>query len=187
MRKTLLAGASVVVLMLSTFGGTAHAGHDGLTPSNCLQTGSGAGSYGWEKKEIPDNWYRLCHLGRNGNKYQNNAAMVVMVQRILRYAGKDPGPYNDGKFGPQTEAAVRRYQDSTGHIPVTSGVVDTDTWYHMSYEKMEFLSETSSYAYFYIKGGPKTRQLRIQKFGYWLHQIRTPNNDGWMYMDTRDM
>jgi peptidoglycan hydrolase-like protein with peptidoglycan-binding domain len=50
---------------------------------------------------------------------------VLKLQQALKTAGYDPGPA-DGKFGPQTDAAVRRYQQA--HDLDVDGVVGPATW-----------------------------------------------------------
>lgn len=50
--------------------------------------------------------------------------LIKDVQARLRDAGFDPGPI-DGRFGPRTEAALRRFQAASG-LPVT-GRIDAET------------------------------------------------------------
>jgi peptidoglycan hydrolase-like protein with peptidoglycan-binding domain len=53
------------------------------------------------------------------------SAQVRAVQRRLRTAGLRPGPV-DGLYGPRTQAAVMRFQSTTGLA--TDGVVGPHTW-----------------------------------------------------------
>lgn len=54
-----------------------------------------------------------------------SAAEVREVQARLAILGFDPGPA-DGAAGPQTSAAVRRFEEATGRPP--TGAVDRETW-----------------------------------------------------------
>ena len=52
---------------------------------------------------------------------------VVLCQQILRANGYDIGSYGvDGKYGKQTEAAVKKFQDE--HGLVVDGIVGVKTW-----------------------------------------------------------
>src|SRR6478672_3915468 len=52
------------------------------------------------------------------------SARVRAVQRHLRAAGVDPGPV-DGRYGPSTEVAVRRFQSA--HGLAVDGIVGSRT------------------------------------------------------------
>ena len=53
------------------------------------------------------------------------SAMVERAQVLLQSAGHDPNGI-DGKFGPGTEGAVNRFQQSRG-LPI-NGIIDAATW-----------------------------------------------------------
>jgi hypothetical protein len=83
-----------------------------------VESSYGAGS----SAEPPDDraqtpLYRLTSPFMSGNT-------VRAIQRALDNAGCDPGPL-DGQFGPQTEAAVIRFQHS--HELSTDGIVGPRT------------------------------------------------------------
>jgi hypothetical protein len=60
-----------------------------------------------------------------GDGQPGGSAQVRAVQRHLRTAGMRPGPV-DGVYGPRTQAAVMRFQSTTGLA--TDGVVGRNTW-----------------------------------------------------------
>lgn len=59
------------------------------------------------------------------NDATNDAAAVRVVQRRLNELGFDAGA-DDGKFGPKTDSAVRRFQVSVGQT--SDGIVGVNTW-----------------------------------------------------------
>ena len=84
--------------------------------------------------------YTKQALTRSGN----NAQTIIEQLNALGYFGLDGGPLTvDGKFGPNTEFAVKIYQENLNKagISYTPGVVDAATWNHIftkavTFEKM---------------------------------------------------
>ncbi|MBN2073547.1 MAG: peptidoglycan-binding protein [Actinobacteria bacterium] len=60
-------------------------------------------------------------------KKNSSGGQVADLQRRLKLLGYDPGPLDiDGVFGPETENAVRKFQQNRGLV--VSGMVDQETW-----------------------------------------------------------
>ncbi len=70
----------------------------------------------------PRTWARL-----DPPTIQNGASgdAVRLLQRLLTDFGYDPGAI-DGEFGPNTEAAVKQFQDD--FLLASDGVVGPETW-----------------------------------------------------------
>jgi peptidoglycan hydrolase-like protein with peptidoglycan-binding domain len=70
-------------------------------------------------------WKGSSSSGGTQTAYANDESTVRNIQAGLQRLGYDPGPA-DGRFGPKTETAIRRFQQDNG-LPV-DGEPTAATW-----------------------------------------------------------
>ena len=150
-------------------------------------------------------WPNNCYLSRNNRQYDNKAAWVVGVQRILRATASGscpaayPGPANDGLFGSQTDSGVRGYRACSGALANTpagaDAVVDDDMWGHFREYKLRGIgpldTSTGRDGYVYSVQGSSGNQAFWQLAdnasdnpfvkAHWYS--RTPTNSYWEFFD----
>jgi hypothetical protein len=124
-------------------------------------------------------WREFSWLGINGNSYVNQADYVVGVQRQLRKMGYDPGTYNDGIFGSQTESAVETFQDI--HDLAVDGIVGTNSWDELAwYLEYGYTSFANDYHHVYTVPGDYWRM----DYSLYKWSIRNSDNSAWVAFTT---
>ncbi|WP_211340571.1 LysM peptidoglycan-binding domain-containing protein [Mesobacillus subterraneus] len=72
---------------------------------------------------------KLCPTLRLGDRGPDVSRIQILLQFLGVYSGRI-----DGIFGPLTHSAVKEWQSTVKEIEISSGIVDTNTWYSLGFE-----------------------------------------------------